>query len=149
MSRTRRFETISGGSQWDSEPCQNLNVIQFRVPFTYSPQMDHESLDDCVISLLSNHTIRQIAKLLHVSANRVRAVRDAHLSGAKLFHRLGAPCKATPEIRQSVIDVTLLHPNFSDFPIPPMIAAPYAMTICINMQCLSVMAAEFSRSEPD
>jgi transposase len=62
--------------------------------------MDHESLDDWIISLLSNHTIRQIAQLVHVSVNRVRAVRNGHLSGAKLFHRLGAPCKATPEIKQ-------------------------------------------------
>jgi hypothetical protein len=133
-----------------------LNLIQFREPFIYDAQMDHESLDDWIISLLSNHTIRQIAKLLHVSVNRVRAVRDAHLSGAKLFHRLGAPCKATPEIKQSVIDLTILHPNFSDFQIAQMIADQYAITISrstINrlrhLECLSVMAAEFSRSEPD
>jgi hypothetical protein len=91
--------------------------------------MDHDSLDDWIISLLSNHIVRQIARLVHVGFDRVRAVRDAHISGRKLLHRLGAPCKATPEIEQSVVDLTSRHPKFSDFQIAQMIAEQYAITI--------------------
>jgi hypothetical protein len=63
--------------------------------------MDANTLDDWVASLLSTHSLRQIARITHVGRVRIRAVRDAPIAGRKLFHRLGAPSKATPEIKQA------------------------------------------------
>jgi hypothetical protein len=79
--------------------------------------MEHKPLDDWIASLLPTHSLRQIARIVHVGLDRVRAVRDAHMAGTKLFHRLGVPCKADPPIKKDVIELTIQYPNFSDLQI--------------------------------
>jgi transposase len=91
--------------------------------------MQAEALDDWIVSLLPGHTLRSISRIVHVDRDRVRAVRDAHLAGNRLFHCLGAPRKATPQIKQAVIELTTRHPAFCDFQIAQIIAEQFSIAI--------------------
>jgi hypothetical protein len=46
-------------------------------PFIAFLQMEYEPLDDWIASLSPIHSLRQIARIVHVGLNRVGAVRDA------------------------------------------------------------------------
>jgi hypothetical protein len=89
--------------------------------------MGHEPLDEWIASFFPTHSLRQIARTVPVGNNRVRAVRDAHIAGIQLFHRLGSHGKATPPIKQDVIELTIHHPNFSDLQIAELISERYSI----------------------
>jgi hypothetical protein len=80
-------------------------------------QAEHKPLDHWIASLLPTHSLQQLARIVHVGLDRARAVRDAHIAETKLFHRLGAPCKATLPIKKDVTKLTIQHPNFPDLQI--------------------------------
>jgi hypothetical protein len=73
----------------------------------YYSSMKPQLLDDWVASLLPTYIIRKIAATCHLSRDRIRAIRDAHRSDARLLHLRGRPAKATPEVKQVVVELTL------------------------------------------
>jgi hypothetical protein len=83
--------------------------------------MQPQLLDDWVASLLLVYNIRKIAAICHLSRDRIRAVRDAQRPDARLLHLWGRPAKATPEIKQAMLELTLQHPAFSDLQIAHLI----------------------------
>jgi hypothetical protein len=66
--------------------------------------MSQDVLDDWIASLLSTGSNREIAKLVHVGQDRVRAVRAAHADHTRILHYVGCPTKVTPQIKQAVIE---------------------------------------------
>jgi hypothetical protein len=79
--------------------------------------MSQDVLDDWIAFLVPTYNNREIARSFHVGQERVRAVRNSQTTHTQLLHRMGRPAKATPEITQVVIELTLQHPHFSDFQI--------------------------------
>jgi hypothetical protein len=58
-----------------------------------------EHLDDWITFLLSTHSNREIAKLVHVGQDRVRAVRAAQADHTRILHQMGRSAKVTPQIK--------------------------------------------------
>jgi hypothetical protein len=59
--------------------------------------MSQDVLDDWIASLLSTRSNMEIAKLVHVGQDRVRAVRAAQADHTRILHRIGHPVKV-PQI---------------------------------------------------
>jgi transposase len=98
--------------------------------FTIPAQMaSADPLDDWIAFLLPTHSLRQIHRIVHVGRDRIRAVRDSYAAGLRLMHRLGPPRKATLEIKQAVINLTIQHPSLSDFHIAEHIHEHYSIHI--------------------
>jgi hypothetical protein len=51
-----------------------------------SASMSQDVLDDWITSLLSTRSNREIAKLVHIDQDRVRAVRAAHADHTRILH---------------------------------------------------------------
>jgi hypothetical protein len=79
--------------------------------------MEHEPLDDWIASLLRTHSLGQIARIVYLGFDRIRAVHNARIARRKLFHWLGAPSKVTSPIKQDAIELTIPHPKFSNHQI--------------------------------
>jgi hypothetical protein len=79
--------------------------------------MNQDVLDDWIASLLSTRSNREIAKLVHVGQDLVRAVRAAQADHTRTLHQMDRPTKVTLQIKQAVIKLTLQHPNFADLQI--------------------------------
>jgi transposase len=88
--------------------------------------MQPKVLDDWVTSLLPTYNIRKIAAICHLSRDRIRAIRDAERSA---LHLRGRPAKATPEIKQAVVELTFQHPTFSDLQIAHLITERFGIAI--------------------
>jgi transposase len=71
----------------------------------------------------------EIARVVHVGQDRIRAVRKAQVEPTRFLHRMGRPAKATPEIKQAVIERMLQHPNFSDFQVAQIIIPRFGIRI--------------------
>jgi hypothetical protein len=91
--------------------------------------MSQDVLDDWTASLLSARSSREIAKLVHVGEDRVRAVRAVQADHTRILRQIGCPTKATPQIKQAVIELTLQHPNFADLQIAQIISERFAIPI--------------------
>jgi hypothetical protein len=91
--------------------------------------MSQDVLDDWIASLLSTSSNREIAKLVHVGQDRVRAVRAAQADHTRILHQMDRPTKVTPQIKQVVIELTLQHPNFADLQISQIISGRFAIPI--------------------
>jgi hypothetical protein len=76
--------------------------------------MSRDVLDDWIACLLSTRSNREVSKLVHVGQDRVQAVRAAQADDKRILHQIGRPTKATPQIKQAVIKLTLQHLNFAD-----------------------------------
>jgi hypothetical protein len=79
--------------------------------------MSEDVLDDWIASLLSIRSNRKIAKLVHIGQDRVRSVRAAQAAQAdptRILHQMGSFTKVTPQIKQTVIELTLQYSNFAD-----------------------------------
>jgi hypothetical protein len=57
--------------------------------------MSQDVLDDWIASL-STHSNREIAKLVHVAQDRVRALRAAQAEHTRILHQMGHPTKVHP-----------------------------------------------------
>jgi hypothetical protein len=53
-------------------------------------------LDDWIASLLSTHSNREIAKLVHVGQDRVLAVRAAQADHTRILHQMDPRTKVAP-----------------------------------------------------
>jgi hypothetical protein len=62
--------------------------------------MNQDVLDDWIASLLSTRSNGEIATLVHVGQDRVRAGRAAQADHMRILHRLGRPTKITAQIKQ-------------------------------------------------
>jgi hypothetical protein len=69
--------------------------------------MSQDVLGDWIPSLLSTRSNREISKLIHVGQDRVRAVRAAQADRTRILYQMGSPTKVTPQIKQTVIELTL------------------------------------------
>jgi hypothetical protein len=69
--------------------------------------MSQDVLDDWITSLLSTRSNREIAKLVHVGQDRVRAVRAAQADHTQILHQMGRLTKVTPQIKQAIVELTL------------------------------------------
>jgi hypothetical protein len=74
--------------------------------------MQAQLLTDWVVSLLPIYNIRKISAITHFSSDRTRAVHDARSSETPLLYIHGLLGKATPEIKQAVVEFTLRNPIF-------------------------------------
>jgi hypothetical protein len=88
--------------------------------------MSQDVLDDCIASVLSTRSNREIPKLVHVGEDRVRA---AQADSTRILHQIGGPTKVTHQIKQAVIELTLQHPNFADLQIIQIISERFAVPI--------------------
>jgi hypothetical protein len=68
--------------------------------------MQPQLLEDWVASLLPIYSIRKIAAIYNLSRDRIRAIRGAQRSDARLLRLRGRPAKATPEIKQAAVELT-------------------------------------------
>jgi hypothetical protein len=84
--------------------------------------MSSDVLGDWITCLLSTRNNREIAKLVHVGQDRVRAVRAAQADQTRILHQMGRRTKVTPQIKQAMIELTLQHPNFADLQIVQIIS---------------------------
>jgi hypothetical protein len=103
-------------------------------------------IDDWITSLLSTRSNREITKLVHVGQDRVRAVRAAQADHTRILHQMGRPTKVTPQIKQTVIELTLQHSNFADFQIAQIISERLAIPIAsatINQQLNGFTESEY------
>jgi hypothetical protein len=73
--------------------------------------MSQDILDDWIASLLPTRSNREIAKLVHVGQDRVRAVRAVRTvrvvravqtDHTQILHQMGRSTKVTPQIKQAV-----------------------------------------------
>jgi hypothetical protein len=87
--------------------------------------MSQDVLGNWIVSLFSIRNNKQIAKLVHVRRNRVRAVQAAQADHTRIRHQMGR----TPHIKQVVIELTLQHPNFADLQITQIISERFAIPI--------------------
>jgi hypothetical protein len=69
--------------------------------------MSQDVLDDWIASLLSTRSNREIAKLVHVGQDRVRAVQAAQTDHTRILHQMGRPTKVIPQVKQAVIELKL------------------------------------------
>jgi hypothetical protein len=84
--------------------------------------MSQDVLDDWITSLLLTRSNREIAKLVHVSQDRVQAARTSQADHTRILHQMGRPTKVTHQIKQAVFEQTLQHPNFADLQIAQIIS---------------------------
>jgi hypothetical protein len=91
--------------------------------------MSQDVLHDWIAPLLSTCNSREIARLVHVGQDRIRAVRAAQTDHMRFLHQMGRRSKITTQIKQAVIDITLQHPNFADLQIAQIISERFAIPI--------------------
>jgi hypothetical protein len=91
--------------------------------------MSQDVLDDWIRCLLSTRSNREIAKLVHVGQDRVRAVGAAPADHRRILRQMGHPTKVTPQIKQTVRELTLQHPIFADLQITQLISERFAIPI--------------------
>jgi hypothetical protein len=91
--------------------------------------MSQDVLDDWIASLLSTHSNREIAKLVHVGQDRVRAVRAVQANHTQILHQMGRLTRVTPQIKQALIELRLQHPNFADLQIAQIISERFAIPL--------------------
>jgi hypothetical protein len=91
--------------------------------------MSQDVLDDWISSLLSTRSNREIAKLVHVDQDRVRAVRAAQADHTRILHQMSRPTKVTPQIKQTVIELTLQRPNFAALQIVQIISERFVIPV--------------------
>jgi hypothetical protein len=84
--------------------------------------MSQDVLDDWIASHISTRSNREIAKLVRVGQDRVRAIRAAQADRPRILHQMGRPTKATPQSKQAVIELTLQDSTFSDLQIAHIIS---------------------------
>jgi hypothetical protein len=92
IRQVRSFESISVGSQ-KSESVTNQWL------FGRSLGMEAGTLDDWIASILPTHSVRQIARMVHVGQDRIRPVRDAHDASIKLKVGDKPPYAGKPPLR--------------------------------------------------
>jgi transposase len=59
-------------------------------------------------------SISRIANIVHVGRDRVHDVIRAHMRGERLDHQMGRPAKATPEIVERIVTVSMTNGRLSD-----------------------------------
>jgi hypothetical protein len=99
--------------------------------------MSQDVLDDWIASLLSTRSNRKTAKLVHVGQDWVRAVRATQVDHTRILHQVGRPTKVRPQIKQTMIELTLQHPNFTDLHTAQIISERFAIPLAcaaINYQ---------------
>jgi hypothetical protein len=99
--------------------------------------MSQDVLNDLIASLFSTRSNREIAKLVYIAQDRVRAVRAAQAPHTRILHEMSRPTNVTPQIKQAVIELTLQHSNFADLQIAQIISEQFSIPITrptINQQ---------------
>jgi transposase len=91
--------------------------------------MSQDILEDWIAFLLSTRSNREIAKLVHVSQDRVRAIRAAQADHTRILHQMGRPTKVTPQIKQEVIELMLQDLKIADLQITQSISERFAIPI--------------------
>jgi hypothetical protein len=84
--------------------------------------MSQDVFDDRIAFLLSTRSNREIAKLLHVGQDRVRAVRIAQSDHMQILYQMGRLTNVTHQTKQTVIELTPQHPSSADLQIAQIIS---------------------------
>jgi transposase len=88
-----------------------------------------EQIDDAIVLLTPFHSQRWIAGKLKVGRDRIRNVLAAHRQQMRVIHAMGRPVKATPEIKEFIIEATRDNPRLSDAGIIQLVKNKYNVTI--------------------